>query len=102
MRTHFWEDVNEVKIAIGVRHFRSVGGAENFIQHLAAYLSRRGHQVTVYAISGKPMKGVNLVLLQRPRLCVRFHRDWSTGRLLSNALYLSNAILRKHDTVNSG
>lgn len=80
-----------MKIAIGVRHFRVLGGAENFVLQLSRYLVRQGHDLTVYAITGVPMVGVNLKLIKPPIFCPRFRRDWVTGKLLSEQLAASDA-----------
>ncbi len=80
-----------MKIAFGVRHFRMVGGAELFSLRLAAYLRDRGHELTVYAITGAPMDGVRLQLLPVSPLCPRFRYYWMTGRLIAEQLARADA-----------
>lgn len=73
-------------IALGVRHFRMVGGAELFSLRLAAYLRDRGHALTVYAITGRPMDGVRLQLLPVSSCCPRYRYCWITGQRIAERL----------------
>ncbi len=77
--------MNSLRIAMGVRHFRPMGGAEKFSMRLAEYLVRQGHRVTVFAFDGAPAAGVKLLLLPKPR-ALRAWRDWATGKILAGAL----------------
>lgn len=71
---------------MGVRYFEPKGGAEKFSMALAEFLRDRGHTVRVFALSGEPKPGIELILLSPPKFMPRFCRDWMTGRVLSRAL----------------
>ena len=75
-----------MKVTMGVRYFEPKGGAEKFSMALAEFLRDRGHTVRVFALSGEPKPGVELILLSPPKFMPRFCRDWMTGRVLSRAL----------------
>lgn len=75
-----------MKIVMGVRYFEPVGGAEKFSIALAEFLRDRGHEISVFAISGEPRPGIGLTLLKPPPWMPRSARDWITGGVLSRAL----------------
>lgn len=77
-------------IAMGVRHFRPLGGAEKFTLSLARFLVARGHRVTVHAIDGEPQPGIELNLLPRPA-AARAWRDYASGAAIARALAASPA-----------
>ncbi len=78
-----------MNIAMGVRNFRAVGGAEKFTRRLAQHLSAAGHAVDVYAYTADRQEGIALRTLSKPPLLPRAMRDWATGRGLSRALLAS-------------
>ena len=80
-----------MKIAMAVRQFCEVGGAEKITRRLAAHLSESGHGVDVFAYRADAQDGVSLNRLNRPRCLPRAMRDWATGRGLSRALSRSGA-----------
>lgn len=75
-----------MNIAMGVRQFRAVGGAEKVTRRLAAHLAASGHGVEVFAYRGDPQAGVALQNLGSTKGIPRAMRDWATGRGLARAL----------------
>ncbi len=80
-----------MKIALGVRCFRRMGGQEHFAIQLADHLVAHGHQVIVYTFQHDARPGVQIVPLPLPRFRPRFRRDWATGDALAKALLQSDA-----------
>ncbi len=75
-----------MKIALGIRYFMQVGGAERITRSLVGHLVSQGHAVRVYAVRGIGMPGVDMRLVPVPAMMPRFMRDWLTGRAIAKAL----------------
>ncbi len=75
-----------MKIAMAVRQFRAVGGAEKVARRLAKHLVASGHTVDVLAYQAEALEGATLHILGTPSYVPRAARDWVTGRGLANAL----------------
>ncbi len=83
--------VFRMKIAMGVRQFRAVGGAEKVTARLAAHLATSGHTVDVHAYRVDASEAATVHALGRVPRVPRAMRDWATGRGIARALRASGA-----------
>ncbi len=74
------------RIALGVRHFCAVGGAEKISRRLAEHLVASGHDVDVFAYAVESCQGVRTHHVRKSFPAPRMMRDWVTGSNLARAL----------------